>query len=176
MKKEVYEFYLAKASAFLSNSITQMSDVDGVKSLYDSYVSVSPFSASEKTSESDSGMISLLNQLAMSAVSLKAEVPVKSINDSEILQSWVKDIAESYVLYAQKLNDRFNIYGLHLSDEAVNVNRTILAQLKEGLSSEEKDLIDPQHISNPAKGGCLSVIALFLIITGALTLSITYLL
>jgi DNA-directed RNA polymerase subunit RPC12/RpoP len=157
----VHTFFLNKSISCLNFCYNLISDTKNIKNLYQANCSVSAFSASGKTGDFDSQYVTKIEIIANSVVKLKAEVPIDKIASNERYMKKVEKIADGYIRYSEALNDRYNIYGNHLLDSAIEARRNILNQLKEGLPDDKKQNIQGERINNNQSSGCYIATAVY---------------
>lgn len=159
-EKEVYVYYLTKCLNDLKFCMTQLQDTQTIKELYEANCQLSPFSASEKTLQSDGILDMVLTQVDM-VVKLRSMVPDNYVSNDEEITHLVGEVAKQWVYYTNAVNSRFNVYGMKINDETIAKYRGILNDIKKGLPEEKQDVIGEENISNPSSGPCYVATAVY---------------
>ena len=159
-EKEVYVYYLTKCLNDLKFCMTQLQDTQTIKELYEANCQLSPFSASEKTLQSDGILDMVLTQVDM-VVKLRTMVPDNYVSNDEEITHLVGEVAKQWVYYTNAVNSRFNVYGMKINDETIAKYRGILNDIKKGLPEEKQDVIGEENISNPSSGPCYVATAVY---------------
>ena len=159
-EKEVYVYYLTKCLNDLKFCMTQLQDTQTIKELYEANFQLSPFSASEKTLQSDGILDMVLTQVDM-VVKLRTMVPDNYVSNDEEITHLVGEVAKQWVYYTNAVNSRFNVYGMKINDETIAKYRGILNDIKKGLPEEKQDVIGEENISNPSSGPCYVATAVY---------------
>ena len=159
-EKEVYVYYLTKCLNDLKFCMTQLQDTQTIKELYEANCQLSPFSASEKTLQSDGILDMVLTQVDM-VVKLRTMVPDNYVSNDEEITHLVGEVAKQWVYYTNAVNSRFNVYGMKINDETVAKYRGILNDIKKGLPEDKQDVIGEENISNPSSGPCYVATAVY---------------
>lgn len=158
---DVYEIFLIKAKTSIQFCDKQIRDVDNVKQYYNSMLTLDFSHANEKTSDFDESLICDINSIASKSVDLKNCVPSEFYTTHQEYQKVVVDMATAYVSYSEGHNNRLNIYGMKLSDEAVKARKEIFELIKKGLPEELFNNIDTSRINNNEKSGCYVATAVY---------------
>ena len=159
-EKGVYVYYLTKCLNDLKFCMTQLQDTQTIKELYEANCQLSPFSASEKTLQSDGILDMVLTQVDM-VVKLRTMVPDIYVSNDEEITHLVGEVAKQWVYYTNAVNSRFNVYGMKINDETIAKYRGILNDIKKGLPEEKQDVIGEENISNPSSGPCYVATAVY---------------
>lgn len=159
-EKDVYVYYLTKCLNDLKFCMTQLQDTQTIKELYEANCQLSPFSASEKTLQSDGILDMVLTQVDM-VVKLRTMVPDNYVSNDEEITHLVGEVAKQWVYYTNAVNSRFNVYGMKINDETIAKYREILNDIKKGLPEEKQDVIGEENISNPSSGPCYVATAVY---------------
>lgn len=159
-EKEVYVYYLTKCLNDLKFCMTQLQDTQTIKELYEANCQLTPFSASEKTLQSDGILDMVLTQVDM-VVKLRTMVPDNYVSNDEEITHLVGEVAKQWVYYTNAVNSRFNVYGMKINDETIAKYRGILNDIKKGLPEEKQDVIGEENISNPSSGPCYVATAVY---------------
>lgn len=159
-EKEVYVYYLTKCLNDLKFCMTQLQDTQTIKELYEANCQLSPFSASEKTLQSDGILDMVLTQVDM-VVKLRTMVPDNYVSNDEEITHLVGEVAKQWVYYTNAVNSRFNVYGMKINDETIAKYRGILNDIKKGLPEEKQNVIGEENISNPSSGPCYVATAVY---------------
>lgn len=149
--KEVYQLFLIKAKIAIQFCDQKTRDVTQLKSYLGNSQKIDYFKANEKTSQFDESWVSLIDMISKKAVDMKNCVPIDFIMSNQVYQRIVGEMAEAYVSYSEALNDRLNIYGHHLADEAITGRKHVLDLIKKGLPEEQFSNVDVSRINNEQK-------------------------
>lgn len=160
LKKDVYTYFLTKCLGDLKFCMTQLTDTETIKRLYDANVSLNAFKATENTLAADT-ITELILQQVDSVIKLREMVPNDIVSNDPDTANLVGEVAKQWVYYTNALNDRFNVIGSSINDATVEKYRGILARIKEGLPEEHQDVISEEEISNPSKGPCYIATAVY---------------
>lgn len=158
--KEVYTFYLTKMLSDLKFCMKHMADTDSIKRIYDTNVRLDIFKATENTVKSDKICNIILRQAKL-VVYLRYAVPDSVVSSDTEIARLVGECSKQWIYYTNSINDRFNVYGMKLSDDAVAEYRSILNKIKEGLPEEKKNETQNESISNPSSSGCYVATAVY---------------
>lgn len=138
VKKEVYGYYLSRASELLQVAISGIKDVARIKQIFQAFAVANFLSASTKTLNADSSFVNSLEGLSKNALLLKVAVPVKAIEDNDDFQDFVGSICNQYESYTNGLVERYKTYGAELSYEAKSGRQEILKTFRDGLLTESE--------------------------------------
>lgn len=153
IESKVYDFYLDHAISLMVVALVQISDTAKVSSLFKSAgVSLAAISAVQ---QGDAKARQLFEQTANNAINLKHAISPDYVKNSDSLQKKVKKLAELYIDFCKKDQERTKIYGLtpeDLNSRATEIRRNNLALITEGLMEENK--VDEANINHAKQGGC----------------------
>lgn len=135
VKKEVYGYYLSEALDLLQVATSKINDIASVRRILQSFASAHFWSASTYTLNVDSSFVNLMEGLANNALLLKVAVPVRAIEDNDDFQNLVSSICNQYQDYLDGLEERYEIYGAELTNEAISGR---LKTFRDGLLTESE--------------------------------------
>ncbi len=145
--KEIYTYYLVSAFNLMILATAFINDVESIKNAFQA-MALKSFKAGKLIMQADAEFVNMTENLSQSVILLKIKVPEEKIQNDEMFQRIVKQIATEYINYSKGLTDRYAIYGSKLLDSAVDARRNILKVLKQGLQKEESDSIEENEINN----------------------------
>ncbi|WP_313133596.1 hypothetical protein [Anaerocolumna sp.] len=135
VKKEVYGYYLSQALDLLQVATSEIEDVASIKRIFQSFAAANFWSKSINTLNADSSFVYLMEGLTNNALLLKIAVPVRAIEDNDDFQNLVSSICNQYQNYIDGLEERYEIYGAKLTNEAISGR---LKTFRDGLLTESE--------------------------------------
>jgi len=165
VKKNVYNFYIGKAGAILNLCIKLVSDTEEVKELNRDLWAYDFSTAKEETYKIDKPYFDLIDNCAMSVVTLKEAIPAEMIAH---YSPEIAEITKQYVFYNECCGKRLSIYGFFFTEEAMAIRKELIEILKYGLPEYEKQEIQDISIEKQGVDG----VKVFTIIGAAILFTI----
>lgn len=159
-KNDVYGYFLTKCLNDLKFCMNQLQDTKAIKDLYQANCAVNAFKATENTIASD-----MIADLILTGepliLSLRLAVPDSEIAKNEVLANLTGEVAKQWVYYQNAINERFNVYGAAMNDDALGRYINNLNRIKQGLPDDKQNVIDESSLTNEQKGPCYVATAVY---------------
>lgn len=101
----------------------------------------------------DNSFCRKMNNKVSCSVELKMQIPLEYIHSNQNIQTSVGALCTEYVEYCNAYAERIKIYGYEVTKEGLEYKRDTLMKLKDGLSSELSNALNPENIKK-VKAGC----------------------
>lgn len=159
MKLDVYSYYLGESINDFYFLMTQLQDTQSIEDVYKANSTVNPFTATNETLKLDSIMDLCLSQ-ETNILSLRLAVPDSEITNNQDLAELCGELAKQLVYYQNAINERLNVCGTSISDNALTKYKNYLDLIKEGLPEEMENVVEESQLTNK-RAGCYIATAIY---------------
>ena len=148
VSKQVYLYYLERASALLVIALGKLRDTAQIKNLARLGIA-----GMQGAAQGDATYRTLFLNLAQVALKLKQEIPIEVISADKEIQKEIASLASLYGLLCEADVDRLKVYGQKLLDSAIEARKATLKKFMDGLPEDQKSSIAEEKVSTNS-GGC----------------------
>lgn len=152
--KEVYMFFLNKIFMCMDLCIHKIHETNqAVQTIYQIQYGINSANAGEKTLEEDTIIKGITSQIPYIR-KLRKHIPNSIVSADADICHIAEVVSRMWIVMTEAIINRYAIYSMELSDEAITEFRAILSDLKAGLPADLSNSIKDQEISNKSKGHC----------------------
>lgn len=142
--------YLDKCLSDLKFCTFSLQNVESIKKIHEANLLKDIFNAGEMTLVADVVRECVVKQEAK-ILSLRLEVPILLIKENEDFAFLVAEIAKQWVYYQNALNARYNVYDRSMTESALEVYKSRLNLIKQGLPEKYINVIDENSLTSENK-------------------------
>ena len=134
---EVYSYEAKRSLELLKLAMNKMADTEDIKKTFKQFCLISILSASKNTSEVDSKVVKIYDNIANEALAMIQLMPDEVLADYPEIAKIVGECAKQYQYETDALIERFKIYGAELKESAKTVRKNNKTAIEEKAKAAE---------------------------------------